>query len=471
MKKTLLTLAATLAATITTEALDIKAILAKPRAGNPQYDNKEAWPMLVGDEYFTKEKWPAAKRLLIWGLVDKDGRSRPGDPRIAANWIDAATGKPAQAVPDMDTDVIIPDSDRPYRVHAHRGETSFTCRHLTVGRNATFEPAGGGKLMAFGNIWTRPAGVLFVYRTLMLVGGRDTFLRRDWPADGKLRKMHDERTIVPFTIEDPHHCPWGGSTGRGARTSHFFSHDKPEGSTEVIGFVMTRDECHFKSGTFIVGRDSRFLCGGAAQLSIGGEAGIALMDNAMIAKSVNWFGTDLVVSENGAITGGTPDRPLKRDARVGLGYRNWMNLDFGGNKKDRHYPYRYGKVAGSFSGDLVGYPAKGGDARLVVEWHRVMTGGKGRGIGDNYEVYARLKPRITIWIGANSKVENVRFDDLHHGGIVLTDRAIMDKWKNVSFGDGCLSRDPGELAREYKGRVFRGQPAEGLEPEEKYTTM
>ena len=453
-------------------AMDIEAITARPTADNPRFDNEEAWSVLVGDEYFTKENWPEATRLLIWGLVDENGRSKNGDPRIAANWTDAATGKPAETLPDMDTDVIVPDSDQPYEVRAHRGDTSFSCRHLTVGRNATFRPAGGGNLMVFGNVWIRSTGHLFVYRKSMLVGGRDTFLRRDWPADGKLRRMHDERTIAPFMLDDPHNSPWSRrDSARGADSAHFFTHDKPEGSTEVVGFVMSRDECHFRSGTFIVGRDSRFLCGGAAQLSIGAQARIVLMDNATIAKNVNWFATDLVLSENGAITGGTQDRPIKRDARIGLGYRNWMNLDFGGDKNGRHYPYRYGKIAGAFTGDLIGYPAKGSNARLVVDWHRIMPGNKGRGIGENYEVYAKLKPKITIWIGAETKIENARFDDLHRGGIVVPDASAAAKWKNVTFGKGCLSKDPKELIREYKGKMNRGQPAEPLKPGKEYTSM
>ena len=67
-----------------------------------------------------------------------------------------------------------------------------------------------------------------------------------------------------------------------------------------------------------------------------------------------------------------------------------------------------------------------------------------------------------------TKIQNVRFDDLHRGGVVLPDGADMENWENVSFGDGCLSRDPEELGREYKGKLFRGRPAEPLKPEEKY---
>ena len=182
-------------------AMDIEAITARPTADNPRFDNEEAWSVLVGDEYFTKENWPEATRLLIWGLVDENGRSKNGDPRIAANWTDAATGKPAETLPDMDTDVIVPDSDQPY------------------------------------------------------------------------------------------------------------------------------------------------------------------------------------------------------------------------------------------------------------------------------EVYAKLKPKITIWIGAETKIENARFDDLHRGGIVVPDASAAAKWKNVTFGKGCLSKDPKELIREYKGKMNRGQPAEPLKPGKEYTSM
>jgi len=120
--------------------LDLKAIASKPAAHNPQFDNEEAWPDLVGDEYFLKEKWPEA-RLLIWNLPEPDekGRRPKGDAGKLENWINAETGKPAKSLPDMDTDIILPDSDKPYKVFG-RGQQKLACRHLTVGRNVTFEP-------------------------------------------------------------------------------------------------------------------------------------------------------------------------------------------------------------------------------------------------------------------------------------------------------------------------------------------
>ena len=97
------------------------------------------------------------------------------------------------------------------------------------------------------------------------------------------------------------------------------------------------------------------------------------------AELMYWFPpSEVNASGNAAITGGTPDRPIKRDARIGLGYRNWMDLDFGGDKSGRHYAYRYGKAAGSFSGDLIGVreEAPEGAAPLLTP---VME--KGRPVG------------------------------------------------------------------------------------------
>jgi len=190
----------------------------------------------------------------------------------------------------------------------------------------------------------------------------------------------------------------------------------------------------------------------------------------MFGKRGNQFMLDC--ASEGAITGGTPDRPLKRDARLGLGYANWMNLPFPEEK--RRHGSSYGGFSGSFSGKLIGYPAEGSDARLIIGWHRISAwiGHRGWTMSDGfYDLYATLQPKITIWIAADAEIEDVRFDDLHRGGIVLPDRAIMAKWKNVSFGGGCLSKDPDELAREYKGKLVRGQPAQPLKPEQEYTSM
>jgi len=102
MKKTLIVAVAVLGFAMQASALDIEAITAKPTADSPQFDNREAWPDLVGDEYFLKEEWPKA-RLLIWAhaaTAPVRGEPRP-DIADPASWIDAATGQGADAVPDM----------------------------------------------------------------------------------------------------------------------------------------------------------------------------------------------------------------------------------------------------------------------------------------------------------------------------------------------------------------------------------
>ena len=457
------------------DALDLQAITAKPAAHSPRFDDKEAWPDLVGDECFLKQEWPKA-RLLIWPHAGRSfGRSDPRpDPTDPTSWIDAATGKPADAFPDMATDILLPDADKPYKVSL-RGQVNRACRHVTVGRNATFEPGGGGSLSVFGNVWIRPGGCFYVYRTLRLAGGRHSFFRNDWPADGKLRKLHDAGSVVAFDPAARRETnPWSWRNDRYPSVCHFFRHDKPGSTTEFIGYSSSRDEVAIVAGTLIVARDSRFLCGGAAMIDVAPDAAIALMDGAVTGKTVNQFGSCLRM-RGGVVSAGLPDRPVKRDARLGVGYCNWMNLAFPDQQVSRRgNAYDYGRFSATVSGKLIGYPTEGSAARLVFGWQRIGAGGGGRGVRatDGFkQVFAKLQPKITIWMDPETELANVRFEDLHRGGIVLPDATVVEKWENVTYGDGCLSADPKELIREYTGEVNRGRPTVLLTPEHPYTSM
>ena len=485
MQKTLLALIILSSFALQASALDVKSITAKPTADNPQYGDKKVWPTLVGDEYFQKTKWEK-KRLLIWNINGsaKNIRGRRGglEGRTAGNWINAATGKPARSVPDMDTDIILPDSDKPYVVNFYsvKGVKASFCRHMTIGRNATIRLAGHPHSNSFrilGNLWVRATGKIDTYGQMHFIGSNDTFLRQDWPEDGELKKMHDQRLVAPYEpkaklLEQP----WAHG-----RITYFFIHNKTAGkSTEVIGYVGAIDEVRITSGRFIVGRMSRFISLGPASVTVNKGAKVVLMDASQCSHGQNQFvNRDWNVAVGGEVTGGTPDRPLKRDAYMGVGYRNWRNLpvpERSNSKKKtkpqsgpKHY-YGYDGQNARIQGDLIGYPAKGTEARLVVCWQRISAGGAG-GWGRTDEgfkkVFPKMPPKITIWI-ESAKVENVRFDDLHRGGI-LTPRANIYKstgWKNVTFGDECLSKDPKELFREIN-------PKKGLKqtPDKKYTTM
>ncbi|MCX6997006.1 MAG: hypothetical protein NTV49_07940, partial [Kiritimatiellaeota bacterium] len=459
-------------------ALDLRAITAQSTADNPQFTNKQAWPTLVGDEYFLKEKWRKA-RLLILALPGESER-REGlklDFTNPASWIDAATGQPASAIPDMDTDVVLPDSNQPYKVLDKEGEQGFACRHLTVGRNADFQIAGGGALSVFGNVWIRPPGNMFIYRTLRLVGSHATFFRQDWPEDGKLKKMHDTRAIVPYSVdnktkrEENLTNPWNDRSTR--KVCHFMEHDKSEGkSTEVAGYVNVADEVCIKSGTFIVGRGSRFLTAGPSSMVVSKGAKVVLLDGAQCSHGQNQFvndaggNVDWGVADGAEVSGGTPDRPLRRDAYLGVGYDNWMNLPFLPAPDDKKgipvlpsgakIHYGYGGYSARISGSLIGYPAPGSAARLVVCWQRIAAGGAGEwGRRDEglASMFPQLAPKITVWISGASKIESVRFDDLHRGGIVAPSLETFKSWKNISFGDACLSKDPNELVRGYEAEI------------------
>ncbi len=489
MKTTSLVLITVFGCALPAYALNLQAITSKPTADNPQYDNKHAWPMLVGDEYFSKQQWPKA-RVLIWGHPGESS-SRRGpkiDPKDPANWIDAATGKPADAIPDMDTDIILPDADTPYTVAM--GIKSFACRHLTIGRGAHLSVETGGNCSIFGNLWVRNEGLLTSWRNTIFAGGGDTFLRYDWPADGKLKKMHDERLVTPFDPQAKQtDNPWMGY-GRCSRSvATYLVHDKvPDKSTEVIGYVRITDEVGIKSGSFIVGRDSRFVTTGPATMSVAKGAKVILMDGAQCSHGMNQFPCrDWQV--RGEVSGGAPDRPLRRDAYMGTGYKNWMNLPIPQKEEEKakRKPipttpggakmfYGYGSYSTIVDGDLIGYPAKGSDARLVVCWQRISAGGAGCW-GRTDEAFARvfpdILPKIGLWISPTSKLANVRFDDLHRGGIVTASMENFNGWENISFGDGCLSKDPKDLVRGYEAELAEtggGHPTSPLEPETKYTT-
>jgi len=177
-------------------AQEIKAIIAKPTADNPRFDNREAWPMLVGDEYFLTQKWEEG-RTYIWNVrksIDaniQSGRGRGLDWSDPSNWIDAATGKPATELPDMDTDLILPDSDTPYKAALCDEDTKGAfCRHLTIGKNAAFSSWGARhhRFRLFGNLWIRPGGSMRTGQgSLVFTGDKHTFLRYDWPEDGESR--------------------------------------------------------------------------------------------------------------------------------------------------------------------------------------------------------------------------------------------------------------------------------------------
>ena len=487
MKQPLLIIVATLAFCAPALALDIGSVTEKPTADNPQYQNKEAWAMLVGDEYFQKQTWDEAP-VLIWahpGVTPRRGDKKL-DPKNPVNWIVAATGEPADAIPDMDTDVIIPDSETPYRVVM--GLRDFTCRHLTVGNNAHFSVEGGGNFTIFGNLWIRELGVVTSWRNTTFAGSGDTFLRYDWPADGALKKMHDQRLVTPFDPEAKEtDNPWMGYGRRTRSVATYLVHDKaPDKSTEVIGYVRITDEVGIKSGSLIIGRDSRFTTTGPSTVSVSKGAKVVLMDGSQCSHGMNQFPCrDWGVNSGGQVTGGTPDRPLNRDAYMGQGYKNWINLPIPRRENDKPLPttaagtkvhYGYGHYSTLVSGDLIGYPAEGSDARLVVCWQRLAIGGAGCwGRSDEAfkKEFHKIPPKIQLWISGESKVENVRFDDLQPGGIVTKDMETFESWKNVSFGDGCLRRETKDLVRGYEAELAEmggGHESSVLPPKKQYTT-
>jgi hypothetical protein len=82
------------------------------------------------------------------------------------------------------------------------------------------------------------------------------------------------------------------------------------------------------------------------------------------------------------------------------------------------------------------------DVHLLVTWHGIertwaLYDPKSRGFdkeSPNVVAFRKIPPRITLFFDKDVKVENVRFDHVHAGGLLLRDPSAIGQWRNVSWG-------------------------------------
>lgn len=407
----------------------------KATAHDPQFNDREIWPRLSGREYFvTKQQWPKA-RLLIWtkpGMVaGPKGRQQPADFANAANWLEYASaadavagkgGQPAKEPPDADTDIVFPDSATPYNVRM----TEQSCRHLTVGRNAIVE---GLHNRVTGNIWVKFAGAFSNMRNLRLLGAkRHTFYRVD-----RIQSF-EENQRYPAADKFNDKFPGGISPD-----FEYLFVDRAEGSVEMLGTIVTRDDFAIVSGTAILGPDSDLCLGGLSTTpTVYTKGTLVMMDGSRYTRTHNEPGSATMIFQ-GQLLGGLPERPLTRDCFLGFD------------------PFPGGHPGFLFHGSVAVNRAPGSQASIVAYWpdFKRYLGGKG-GVRSAADDWASMPKKGAVFIGRNATLNGLRLEDLARGGVILEDASTRSRLAGVAFGarndaagDALFKVDPGVATRDY----------------------
>ncbi len=161
------------------------AVLILLPAGIRASDGPSHWPGLADDASCLKEQWPQA-RTLVWAKPGEGGTAlEPGNWTEYASAEDYAAGKggkPADAGPDANTDLILPDAPagQSYivgymvpsgnrQISQRSGFPTLSCRHITIGANAALD-----------------GGIGF---------SRGRFVSSDWPRDDTALDIHGNVTV------------------------------------------------------------------------------------------------------------------------------------------------------------------------------------------------------------------------------------------------------------------------------------
>lgn len=401
-------------------------------AHEPNFADTKLWPRLSGKEYFLKTTFPKT-RVLVWSKpgqsADQNSPLNPLDPK---NWIDQATGQPATALPDIDTDVVVPAADKLYVVDfqnaghgADKWGKPFYARSVTVGANAKLYCSDAH---TSGNIWVRRGGFFMADVTHHFKGGYHTFYRNEND------RMTDNSYVCQYLK---------------------FMKSAKDISTEFFGHMHTVDEFQVETGTLIIGPDSVMEPGREAYPYIEKTAAIAIMDGGYLGKwNIDFHCCDLDL-RGGVLQAGLPDRPISRSAHFRISYKNWTNAQTTLMRKtgddDPRVPIKRdpgirmapGSAIRAFSTDFA-------VARLVIspvpksypmtfqrpapgtsDYQNAMKDPVAKAYIDWVD---SLPVGLDMQIAAGATIEGVEFNGFRKGGIMMPDPAAAKTWKNVFYG-------------------------------------
>jgi|GEM_PF-2083070 len=355
---------------------------------------------------YETETWPDAP-VLVWAKPGQDGKlDEPG------NWRQA-NGKPARTAPTRDTDIVLPASNKPYRVSGGRNNQ---VRHVVIENNAILTGGHRNEVEIWGNCHVKAGGFS---RYISVRGDRHTFFKVDEslypnPENGKVYGHPSRR--VSFEQLCPGHL------------SHKFQVCKfGTASVEFIGNLGVSDEIMVQCGKMIVNGEFRYsgatnkgaleiYDGGILEIQSGSRVAPFFPTNKKAVYNVNIY-------RNGTLQAGSPERPLTEDA--------YLSMGFGENDK----PGRTGlyMALGSMLRVYTTDPEK---ARLVFTSIADDPGfrdGKGKllsGLGDK----AQGKVGVAMQLAGDIKLDGAHFDYICDGGIGLPGGQQPEDWKNVTWG-------------------------------------
>jgi hypothetical protein len=272
---------------------------------------------------YCTETWEKPKRLLVWAKPGAKNR-RAENP---SNWL--LNGRPVEAFEyaqrepfvideashekkdvaalfDTDTDVLIPASEKTYRIvySSERANIALQCRHLTTDVNAMFRPRNLSRMT--GNLWNR--------------GGRGCMSGRKW-----IRFTGDKDTFIINQVDHPGLAPEPVGSGL-SYLQTIFAHevyfDKGEGSVHLLGPLAAKYHMKALSGTTIVGQGAMLMYASDSPFTIHPDATVELRSNGIVAyRGASWWGkekNDYRMVVEGTLQGGSREFPLESDCYLGV---------------------------------------------------------------------------------------------------------------------------------------------------------
>jgi len=144
---------------------------------------------------------------------------------------------------------------------------------------------------------------------------------------------------------------------------------------------------------------------------------------------------------------------------------NWVPVHFSvesGSEQDKEWNRRRTSLLLNEGSQMVVHSTDLNKARMMVRWHGMRRTWAINSYFQGLEssrtsVYFKnpqirrefdsIPAKIDLWCGRGVKMDGLRFEDLHRGGLMYADEATKRSWKNLEFGESCEGTDEADYSR------------------------